>query len=396
MTYNFHAFISYSHHDTWAAKKLQTLLEGYNIPTELQEEIAEKQVFDNITEAKKGFKVFRDIDELTSGILSEELQKKLDESKFLIVICSEHSANSEYVGEEITYFRSLGRERQIIPFVIGGNNEKGVHDVHTCMHRQLTMGNLELLAIDINAERSRFKEVRFHKAFIRVVAKMLDLDFGVLWNKRKHKLIRKTIYTTLLSIIVLSTIGYLAFKVKSEQPFNASIVLNEAGIKTTLPLIDDGSDTVFLYLDENDVRKLPMKSLADSLSLPNIPGRYKDNDVRVVCSAFGCIGLDTIVSLTDVIKLDISRNPETFGRIRHYVKESDGETPVAGAEFDFGYIKATTDETGLLDVLIPLEYQKPKRYDVKVFYKGQERKISWQPELDPQLNRTEIYDIILE
>ncbi len=85
----FFAFISYRHTDIKAAKRLQFLLESYNLPTMIQK---------MKPEAPKRFKVFRDADELTSGVLSDELHHKLDESKYLIVICSPNSAQSKYVG----------------------------------------------------------------------------------------------------------------------------------------------------------------------------------------------------------------------------------------------------------------------------------------------------------
>ena len=100
---------------------------------------------------------------------------KLDESKYLIVICSPNSAQSKYVGEEIAYFRSKGREREIIPFIIDGIPHSKDRE---CFHAQLTLGGLELLGIDVQAENSRFHAIRFHQAFIRLVARMLDVDLA--------------------------------------------------------------------------------------------------------------------------------------------------------------------------------------------------------------------------
>ena len=54
MAHNFFAFISYRHTDIKAAKRLQFLLESYNLPTMIQK---------MKPEAPKRFKVFRDADE---------------------------------------------------------------------------------------------------------------------------------------------------------------------------------------------------------------------------------------------------------------------------------------------------------------------------------------------
>ena len=148
MAHNFFAFISYRHTDIKAAKRLQFLLESYNLPTMIQK---------MKPEAPKRFKVFRDADELTSGVLNDELHHKLDESKYLIVICSPNSAQSKYVGEEIAYFRSKGREGEIIPFIIDGVPHSKDRE---CFHAQLTLGGLELLGIDVQVENSRFVSIK--------------------------------------------------------------------------------------------------------------------------------------------------------------------------------------------------------------------------------------------
>jgi len=395
--YKFFVFISYRHTDAKAARRLQSLLERYNLPTKIREQLEcrygrQSEVRQSEDLPPKKFKVFRDTDELTGGILNEELQKKLDESKFLVVICSPASAQSKYVGDEIAYFRSKGRERQIIPFIIDG----APHSEQECFHPQLTLGGLELLGIDVQAEEGLNRQLRFHKAFIRLVAYMLGLDFGVLWCRRRRRLIRQVVSVFLLAFAVVGSVTHFAIKAHRERPFNLTVTLHEAAPQTSLPLSADGRDTLCLYLDSKDVRRLPIISLHDRLSVPNIPGRYRNKPVRVVCMAFGCNKLDTVINLSGDMVLDIRRNPETFGRICHYVMEPDGMTPVAGAIFDFGSVMTTTDERGLLNLLIPLEHQRSERYPVKITHKGKERQVAYQREIDPFLDRTEPGVILLE
>ncbi|HHT77014.1 MAG TPA: TIR domain-containing protein, partial [Clostridiaceae bacterium] len=50
-------------------------------------------------------RVFRDQEELTvSSSLSDEILSALDESEFLIVICSPRTPESEWVSNEVSYF----------------------------------------------------------------------------------------------------------------------------------------------------------------------------------------------------------------------------------------------------------------------------------------------------
>ena len=351
MTHKFFAFISYRHTDIKAAKRLQFLLESYNLPTMIQK---------MKPGVPKRFKVFRDTDELTSGVLSEELYNKLDESKFLIVICSPNSAQSKYVGEEIAYFRSKGRESEIIPFIIDGTPHSKDRE---CFHPQLTLGGLELLGIDVQAEDSRFHAIRFHKAFIRLVAKMLDVDFGVLWNRRKH-LFAKLI--AMITVILLIIIGLAVMAVKA-GPFDLKVQL-ETPYKS-LPLSADEADSLYLYLNERDVRAMVIKDLNTAIAFPNIPGKYERQDIRLVVKAYGFHALDTTIFLRKTMELPIRRNPETFGRIRYHIADNETERPIIGAIFDFGFLKAKTDDKGILDVLIPTEQQR-ESYPVDILYNG--------------------------
>ena len=352
MAHNFFAFISYRHTDIKAAKRLQFLLESYNLPTMIQK---------MKPEAPKRFKVFRDADELTSGVLNDELHHKLDESKYLIVICSPNSAQSKYVGEEIAYYRSKGREGEIIPFIIDGVPHSKDRE---CFHAQLTLGGLELLGIDVQVENSRFHVIRFHKAFIRLVARMLDVDFGVLWNRRKHFLIK----LTTLMIVVFSIIIGLAVNAIHSRPFDLAVQLSQVPYKA-LPLSADETDSLYLFLSENDLRTVALKDLDDVVLFPNIPGKYKRKSMRIVAKAYGCHMIDTIVSIASKMVLPIHRNPETFGHIRYRIVDNETEEQLIGVTFDFGFLKVKTDDEGILNVLIPIDQQLVS-YPVKIDYNG--------------------------
>ncbi|CAG9897686.1 hypothetical protein BOVA604_3203 [Bacteroides ovatus] len=352
MTHNFFAFISYRHTDVKIAKRLQFLLESYNLPTMIQ------KMKPGIP---KRFKVFRDNDELTSGVLSDELHHKLDESKYLIVICSPNSAQSKYVGEEIAYFRSKGRESEIIPFIIDGTPHSKDRE---CFHPQLTLGGLELLGIDVQAENSRFHAIRFHKAFIRLVARMLDVDFGVLWNRRKYFLVK----LVTLMIVVLSIIIGLAVTAIHSRPFDLVVQLSQTPSKA-LPLSADETDSLYLFLNENDLRTVVLKDLDNAVLFPNILGKYKGQNMRIVAKVYGCYVMDTIVSITSKMALPIQRNPETFGHIRYRIVDNETEKPLIGVTFDFGFLKVKTNDEGILNVLIPIDQQQVS-YPVKIDYNG--------------------------
>ena len=112
-----------------------------------------------------------------------------------------------------------------------------------------------------------------------------------------------------------------------------------------------------------------MYHLDNAVLFPNIPGKYKGQNMRIVAKAYGCYVLDTIVSITSKIALPIQRNPETFGHIRYCIVDNETEKQLIGVTFDFGFLKVKTNDEGILDVLIPIDRQQVS-YPVKIDYNG--------------------------
>lgn len=109
------AFLSYSHADKSWAKWLHRALETYNVPRHL------------IGRATPGGKiprkiqpVFRDRDELpVSTDLSATVRAALQQSRYLIVLCSPDAARSKWVDQEILEFRAARGEENILCAIVG-------------------------------------------------------------------------------------------------------------------------------------------------------------------------------------------------------------------------------------------------------------------------------------
>ena len=351
--FKYYAFISYRHTDAWAAKWLQKLLETYTLPS------VARKIVEN---APKKMRVFRDTTELTCGVLSEELHRNLEESKYLIVICSPKSAQSEYVGDEIAYFRSIGREKYIIPFIISGVPHKKEND---CFHPQLTMGGLELLGINVQSENSRFLPVRFHKAFIRLVARLFELDYGTLWNRRKHLLYKlAAFFVSVIAIII----GLIIYSVKS-QPFNTEITLipNEINVESNnLPI--GPCDSLWVEFSPRAIRGYKLDSLSKTILVENIPGHYKGKEVKVKSMITGFLPLDSIIILDKNINLLLKRNTTYYGEISVVIYDNDC-IPLSDVIVDFGFQTAVSDNNGEIHIVIPLKYQNTI-YPISITYHG--------------------------
>jgi len=114
MARQYAAFLSYSHHDAAAARWLHTALEEFPVPHALVG-----------TPGQHGFvpqriaPIFRDDADLpATGDLSAEVTKALADSDALVVICSEHAAQSAWVAEEVRRFKAQHGDRRVFAVVL--------------------------------------------------------------------------------------------------------------------------------------------------------------------------------------------------------------------------------------------------------------------------------------
>ncbi|HWI66529.1 MAG TPA: toll/interleukin-1 receptor domain-containing protein, partial [Symbiobacteriaceae bacterium] len=113
---NYDAFISYRHTpvDMAVAGRLHRLLETYRVPAPLVRQGVARQIG----------RVFRDREELpTSSNLSANIDEALNNSRWLIVICTPRTPLSEWVAKEIHTFQALGRGDRIIAVLVEGDEQ---------------------------------------------------------------------------------------------------------------------------------------------------------------------------------------------------------------------------------------------------------------------------------
>ena len=168
--YTYYAFISYKREDESWAKWLQEKLEYFKLPASLNGSE------DNDTPHYIR-PVFRDITDLRPGILSERIKEALDQSKYLIALCSPRYSKSTWCDAEIKRFIETNKAANIIPFIIDGTPY--ANDDSECFPpslRSLRGSKNELLGADIRPISSEY-------AFIQVVASMLDINTDILWKR---------------------------------------------------------------------------------------------------------------------------------------------------------------------------------------------------------------------
>jgi len=112
----YRAFISYSHQDAAAGRRLHRRLERYVVPKRLVGRATTRGPV-----PRKLGPIFRDREDLPAAdSLSEEVRAALAGSASLIVVCSPAARQSPWVAREIALFRSLHPDRPVLAALIAG------------------------------------------------------------------------------------------------------------------------------------------------------------------------------------------------------------------------------------------------------------------------------------
>jgi WD40 repeat protein len=166
-TFKNFAFISYSHADKKAAEELQKVLDDFHLSDALKEKYPDRP------EVLR--EIFRDDTGLPAGSnLTKEIQKQLEQSNYLIVICSPNAAKSEWVNKEIDYFKTHREPTHIIPFIIDGVANAKSADEQECFPDALK---------SLEARGANISTFSFERAVIEVIAGALEIDVDDLWQR---------------------------------------------------------------------------------------------------------------------------------------------------------------------------------------------------------------------
>lgn len=203
------AFISYRHTDLdrAVAEKLQKKLERYVPPSFVRSDKPFKKLH-----------IFRDETELpTSSNLSDNIINALDSSRFLIVLCSKTTKDSNWCMQEITYFKELhgGRTDNIITLITEGEpsevfppklltEERSVASEDGSVRTETV--DVEPLAANVAASSIRESLKKLKREFLRIAAPLMGYGFDTLYNRNQKRFIKRVI-----SISIAATVFLLAF-----------------------------------------------------------------------------------------------------------------------------------------------------------------------------------------
>jgi WD40 repeat protein len=214
--FKYWAFISYSHRDKQWGDWLHRSLETYQVPKRFVGEATRDG-----PRPKKLFPIFRDRDELpVSADLGTQINEALAQSRYLIVICSPNSAASQWVNQEIKFFKKLGREDRVLALIVAGepnasDNKPGFAPDQECFPEALryrldSAGHPLPIRTEPIAGDARTGKDGKTTARLKLLAGLLDVNFDGLRQREHERRRRSLIAVTVAASVIALTMGALA------------------------------------------------------------------------------------------------------------------------------------------------------------------------------------------
>ena len=226
MDIHYNAFISYRHHpdDIRVASQIHRSLEHYKVPKALRQK-------------NKGItRIFRDKEELPiTSNLTDDITRALENSDFLIVICSTHTRESTWVQREIETFLKTHDRNKVLTVLVDGEPYDTIPEI--LLHEQRTdpvTGQtvsvpIEPLSCDWRIPLRKAKR----EELPRLAAALLNCGYDELRQRERQYRTRRMVAAFSLALAI--SLGFLAYFIYSntrirqanDQLFSANLQITE-------------------------------------------------------------------------------------------------------------------------------------------------------------------------
>lgn len=347
------AFISYNSKDNCTARWLQSKLENYSLPSLIVNEKGD--VLRSYDRKPKKFRIFRYVTDLVAQNLDDGLRQELDQSEYLVVICSPNSANAPWVKEEVKYFIETGRKKKIIPFVIEGKPYSG--DEEECFTQELkdAFPNGSALGVSLKDHGDDLWIFRRRKAVAKIVSLLIDLPnaFDFIWNRYRRSYISR-LFLYILSVVIF--IGSLFTVYSMNKEFEAKLFVTENTINNYLPPV---AGTIKIKIG-NESRAYSVNGTTDAVVIPDIARKYFKQEVRIKFDSQAYLPIDTTMLLNKELYIPIRRNEAFYGDVQFTVVDLENGETVPYCKIMIEEKEYISDERGVIKAHINLVEQRDK------------------------------------
>ncbi|MBO4395986.1 MAG: TIR domain-containing protein [Eubacterium sp.] len=210
MTEHFNAFISYKHapEDNVVAEAVQKGLEHFHIPGKLRKKTGVKRIN----------RIFRDKTELPiTNDLSDNISYALENSDYLIVICSTNTKESAWVPREIDAFLKNHTKRDVFTVLVNGDPHDVIPEILQYEERTETDENgvtkttripIEPLSCDYRMPLGKAKKTELP----RLVCGIIGCAYDEIINRhRQYRLKQLTAAFSVVLAVMLGFCGYMLY-----------------------------------------------------------------------------------------------------------------------------------------------------------------------------------------
>ncbi|MCR4588550.1 MAG: TIR domain-containing protein, partial [Lachnospiraceae bacterium] len=196
--YKFDAFISYRHTepDQFAAQLLHKRLEAFKLPKNVVSKLGPDG-------RKKISRVFRDQEELPlASNLADTITEALNESDFLIVICTPRLPESRWCRKEITTFLENHDRTHVLAVLLEGEPEQSFPEELRFIDEEITREDgtketvrreIEPLAADFRGNTHKEISKKMDLEILRLLAPMFGVDFDDLRQRHRERKMKRII-----------------------------------------------------------------------------------------------------------------------------------------------------------------------------------------------------------
>lgn len=230
-TFKYFAFISYSRKDAKAAAWLQRRLEWFRFPVQIAESA-------RVPSRSRYIRpIYRDKTHLETDDVHywSNIKQAIEQSRFLIVLCSPESARSAPVNEEVRYFlEQRASLPSILPVVLSGRVASTDEDNCLCPE----LGNLGDKIINRNfpsmATEGETSEIdAWERGFVGIISYMLSLKREALIDhirreERKRTRTARTIAGGTAFLALAAVVGTVISVIKTREAERSEAKANQA------------------------------------------------------------------------------------------------------------------------------------------------------------------------
>lgn len=212
-SYKYFAFISYSRKDSKVAAWLQKRLEWFRFPVKL---VPDDRRPPNPRYVRP---IYRDKTNLPVTVESywKDIRLALEESRFLIVLCSPHSAASKPVEMEVSHFLATHNQdtSHLIPIVVSGNVTSSGEDAAFCPSlRFLGESIIERTLPTLLPDGDKDELDAWEQGFVSLLSYLLSLDRTAIGDhiqrlERRNAARRWAVGAALAVLLSLAVMQYL-------------------------------------------------------------------------------------------------------------------------------------------------------------------------------------------